>query len=253
MIVSKAEILTYLGMTSGTSDADSALVTLLHSKVEGTIKRYLGYDPEQTTFVEIVPGGSIYRYVDMSLATYDVIGTSNRAAAWTVDHDRLQLRHVPVRSITSVYENASAYAGDAPGAFSASAALLTEGQDYYVDWDTTGICRSGMLIRVGAWPAVPRSVKVTYVAGYTAAEFDGTGGFEADASPIKLAVITQMGKEFSAAKTSVTKGGAGVVQSLSLDDYSVSFNPQLNSWSVSLLDTVKQTLAPFRNYGTRLI
>ena len=250
MIASTAEILTYLGKTSPT-DFDVALVSMLQPLVEFDIKTYLGYDPEQSTYTEYIPAGECYRYFDTSLATFDIIG-NNRIGSWAIDHSKIQVRNVPLRSVISVYEDPGAFAGDAPGSFS-SGTLLTEGTHFYVDWDEPGISRSGMLVKVGAWPMVARSVKVTYVGGYTADELNGKASYSVNASPIKFAILVQIAKEYSAALGSVTQGGAGAVTSISLDDYSVAYDRTLNNWTTSLLDSVKHKLYRYRNLGVRLI
>jgi hypothetical protein len=96
----------------------------------------------------------------------------------------LLLRHCPVRSITSVYEDSGAYYGEASGAFAAST-LLTAGTDYCLARDNAAeneVSRSGVLLRIGGyWPrstvrsegmlaasAAPGlgNVKVTYLTGW---------------------------------------------------------------------------------------
>lgn len=96
----------------------------------------------------------------------------------------LVLRQRPVQSITSVYEDAGAYYGEASGAFAASS-LLTAGSDYCLKRDHgTGavVSESGILLRIGsAWPSASErrgnnlvaqeveglgNIKVTYVTGY---------------------------------------------------------------------------------------
>lgn len=108
---------------------------------------------------------------------------------------RLFLRQYPVTSVTSVRLDLSGNFGQTSGSFAASTAL-TAGVDYALELDAPTGSSVGVLRRLGGpggawrtwpdavypdgpvgtltegragpvWPAVPGSVKVAYVAGYT--------------------------------------------------------------------------------------
>src|SRR5690606_27255692 len=137
--------------------------------VESTICNHVGYDICQGTRTEYYPSASLQRPVSDGPLQWDTLG--NRAYGIDIPStvNELQLTSLPLRSITSIYEDPGAYGGQAPGAFP-EGSLLTSGVDYYFVPDKDGLCRSGIVRRHGAWSQVPGSIKVTYVSGYTAAE-----------------------------------------------------------------------------------
>ncbi len=96
----------------------------------------------------------------------------------------LALAQRPVYSILSLYQDDTAYGGQAPNAFGPET-LLTQGVDFFLDVDQPdGGSRSGLLYRLGGvWtrpfvtqpqniaPGAPypsKNVKVVYTAGYAA-------------------------------------------------------------------------------------
>jgi hypothetical protein len=130
---------------------------------------------------------------------------------------------VPVRSVASLYEDSSAYAGDGSSDFAAGS-LLTEGTNFWVDWDKSGICRSGRIVRIGsAWPRRKGTVKATLTAGYTANEL--TTGI---ASGIKLGVLNAVRDEFG-----MTDEGAGDVGSMRLAEYAVTMRDRYGTEGLS--------------------
>jgi hypothetical protein len=160
----------------------------------------------------------------------------------------LQLTELPVRSITSLYEDSGAYGGQAPGAFAAES-LLVEGTDFYRDLDRSGLCKSGLLWKVaGGWSSEPRSIKVTYVAGYTADELAGKPGEVASAADIKLAVLSGMLDQWR------SSGATAGITSESLADYSVSYSDTTANATdlASLSKAARQLLGPFRSYARYL-
>lgn len=97
----------------------------------------------------------------------------------------LILRQRPVTAVASVYDDKAGYYSHGTGTFD-STALLTDGVDYVLDWDspTASASKSGVLLRInGVWGEMYRgyqpgrltpeagpvlgNVKVTYTAGYT--------------------------------------------------------------------------------------
>lgn len=164
MITTSDDVTTWLGIS-----AMDSLATAVQQLAENHVKDHLGWQEiEQTTFTEYYPldTGEPYNgdptYVVNSAHTEAVPGQ------WRAGHT-LQLRNIPVRSVTNVWEDMTGYFGQGVNAFSAPA--LTSGSDYYVKMERDGICWSGNLVRRSFWfPNAPGSIKVEYVSGFTAAE-----------------------------------------------------------------------------------
>lgn len=112
----------------------------------------------------------------LAAATYTKIYRGN-------DTPHLFLSESPVNSITSIYEDVDAAAGDAADPF-AAATELTEGEEFYLDRQVDGgPSMTGIVVRIGCpWPK-PRyyrrgiinpldygsdgNIKITYNAGYS--------------------------------------------------------------------------------------
>ncbi len=193
MIVNPNEIMIALGMDQAFTDSNALLLQTLQPYVERAIESYLGFEVETKVREELLPGNS-QGDVDSQLTVWDVVG--NRAVAFRTGDRVLAVTYTPLRTVNALYEDRMAFAGQAPDAF-APTTLLTQGVDYYLDVDETGICRSGELIRVGSWPGIPRTVKVNYVSGYTPDELNGAPTAAINKRHIKLAVIQQMVHEFN--------------------------------------------------------
>ena len=238
-IVSQEELIVALGL----GDLDAAQrdkLNWMQGKVQAAIAQRVGSKLEQGTFTEFLPNGPARSSVD-SYGPGEIIGNyyvptrgGNDAA--------LQLKNMPIRSIVSIHEDAGAMGGQAPGAFGAST-LLTAGVDYYVDFDEPGISRSGLIYRTsGGWLAMPRAIKVVYVGGFSAEEFEGHPSADIDASDIKLAIIETMDAVLN------SQGGpAGAISSESTVDYSVTFSTAEIIKSIPA--SAAQRLRPYCNFG----
>lgn len=227
-ICTMAELLTYLGRTTSISDSELGLVNDLWPKAEKKIVTVMQQDPRQQTYTEYYPDKNLVplyeELVDAGLGVYDAVG--GRAVPFLPYQagNTIQVRNLPLRSVTALYEDVNAKAGQQAGSFAAGT-LLTPGDMYWLDWDTPesspgagdGISKTGHIYRVTAvWPSVPRSVKVTYVAGWTTAEFD-------TAYPnLKEAVQITVDHSIALAKA-WRKGKSGPVTSESLADWSASY------------------------------
>lgn len=247
MICDLSEIQTMLGLPTPTTK-QLGLMNLLHRSVERTIKTYLGYAVEQASHTELLPDGNVdqddYRDEFLDVLGETVVGGNRRSTGSC----RLQLTELPVRSITSVYEDTSAMAGQASGAF-AAATLLTAGTHYYLDVIRTGLSKNGHLIRIGThWPVTGRTVKVTYSGGYSAAELRGeSSASPVDASDIWLAVLAQMQHEFFG--TSAQRGDPHIT-SKSLGAWSESYDASAHA--VTLAPTVIGRLAKHKSYARKV-
>jgi len=188
--VSLAVLKSRLGV-SGT-DSDNVLSGILCGAERSAVV-YLGYDPGSATATEYYSGeGSEF----------------------------ITLRRKPVTSVTAVYEDADGRYGEGTDPFPAET-LLVEGEDYSLRIDGGG--RTGILVRHGRfWPYSYRrppnrlgselspefgSIKVEYVAGYTADQL----------GDIAEAVLLE-----AASRYQLRSGGVGPFQSESLDGYSYS-------------------------------
>ena len=238
-ILNNAEILAWLGKGGDATEAELNLLAMLRPMVERAVKRRVGYAIEQATYTHYLPEDRRRGFKDPELHYEDVkddraIAVAGGTVAEAAD---LQLPELPVRSVASVYEDVSADGGQGVSDFPAST-LLTAGVDYYLDYTTSGLSKSGHLVKCSsAWPAKPRTVKVTYTAGYTHAEL--TDGIAAD---IKLACLVTI-QHYWARRGA---DGGRTIKSESIGDYSVTF---AGNASVALPTEAKRLLQPFRSYG----
>lgn len=230
-IVTQGEVRVSLGLTGSLSDADRAVLQLAMDKADAKVRNVLRYDPERK-----VHTNRLYPVMDSrargSSGSWDVVG--NRAVLQrSGGGDELQLTHLPVRQIGTLSEDPSANAGKASGSF---ATALTEGTDYYTDWDVAslgsdgavandGISYTGIVYRTGSsWPSRARSVQVTYYAGYTADEFRALSG-ELDGTNIHeaaLMIAAATYKRWKALGLTGTSGTlvAGIIQEETMGEYS---------------------------------
>ena len=192
------DVLTYLGKAGSANDAARGLIGMLIPLADDAIRSHLGYSVTQQTYTQLYPDRDLHasgneEYVDI---TNGRVTFRQRGASRI-----LQLDELPVRSIVQLHEDSSAYAGQGSDDF-AAATLMTEGTDYYRDIDQSGLCRTGHIIRIGAtWPTRGRTVQVQYVAGYTAAELDGTATEGIRAQAIRFAAIIAVVAAFNEADT----------------------------------------------------
>jgi len=250
-ICTVSDVLTYLGKAGTADDAARGLLQMLIPLAEESIRNHVGYSVTQQTYTQLYPdrdmssdnGGD--EFVDI---------TNGRVSFRQGGSTRiLQLQELPVRSITTVKEDSSAYAGQGNSDF-ASITALTSGTDYYLDVDQSGICRTGHLIRIGAtWPNRGRSVQVTYVAGYTSAELDGTATAGIRAQAIRFAAIIAVAASFNEADIQGSgdqgAGGAKASETISTNSHAVAYDTAANTlnagWAVDLPPKSISLLEPF--------
>jgi len=238
MICARAEILSFLGKAGSVTDAEDGLLNLIAPMVEMSVKRFVGYSIEQATHTHYLPRDRRGGNVDPAVRYYDVQG--GRAVAATVggvaEAAMLLVPELPLRSITNLYEDTSAYAGQGSSDF-APATELTSGTDFYVQYEPAGLCRSGIIRRIGGyWPARNGTVKVVYVAGYTQAEL--STGIAAD---IKLACLLGIQHAFG------QRGeNAGTIKAERLGDYGVTYAVERAG---QMPRQAKKLLAPFVSLG----
>jgi DNA-binding transcriptional ArsR family regulator len=247
-IVDLSEVIQNLVLGSTITDADRALLTTIKIRIEAEVRRFVGHNIVQPTtpYVEFLPGrpGNIE-----SVEMYEVQGNQLVSHISTQYGDVLQLSQMWLRSITSIYEDRGAYGGQKAGDFAAGT-LLTLGTHYWVNYDrdaadpelngTQSLAAAGQVIRVGAsWSRVPRTIKVTYVAGLTAAELDGAW------SDIKSVVIHETLVRFKVKKALAGADADYLIKSEKIGgEYAVTYEDR-DTLSNDLSDKSKEKLERF--------
>lgn len=268
-IVDPSEIILELGLSATITAEETAIIAQAVRKAEGSVKRYLNYDPVQAVRTEFYPVRQMV--------------PSRRATVWEADSsqaflrrqsgsgvDTLQVRHLPIRTTDSDGENAidlrvtfDGRFGTRSGSF-AEEDRQVEGTDYWPAYDTVDsgaitVCHSGLIRSIGRWPIEPGSIKIVYVGGYTATELRGTDG-TLDASPIWSAVLDEVRrkviKAFSLRKHAVAGFVGAPMESERLGDYNYKLNTSMlmamigGNWD--LLAETRQALDQFVNYGVAI-
>lgn len=239
MICTRADLLVYLGKGTTATNQDLGLIQLVHRQVENAVRKYLRYNPEQTTYTsEYHPRRSPFPDAQAMGGTKHgplVIHLSNR----------------PVRSITEIREDTNGNFGQESGSFAAATAL-TSGSDYFLEIDEGGVCRTGAVRRSNGsrWPVALGSVRVDYVAGYSADELRGdVSDHSNDASDIMLAV--QVAAAYWMSKTDhLQEGKVGAITGERLGDYSYSVDASTMADPDKLPDEAKGLLKPYRRVMT---
>jgi hypothetical protein len=229
------------------SETDSAVVArleLLKRLGERAVRRYVGCNLVQATYTHILPAAGLCL---RNQSRRDIVQATGSYRGGQGLGEILRLPEWPVRSITSLYEDTAAYGGSVAGSFSADD-LLTSGEDYYLAVDQSGLSWFGHVVRIGlTWAAIPGSVKVIYVAGWSAAELDGdVTDPRLDASDIKLAVLKTIAESWN--RTTQQSDGGGRLVSEKIDDYFVQYasGKEGESSVVDLPSDSKMLLAPFK-------
>ncbi len=172
------EVIPGIGNSAGCLSADDITeLGRINTRSQAAVEEALGWPIEQATYTEYYPiAPDVVREGQETLEVEGGSAYFARGDGGTV----LSLRNRPVRSITSVTIDTNGFFGQVSGSFAGSA--LVAGSDYYLTLDYRGLSRSGALVRRGpAWPAIPGSIKVVYVAGFSSAELLATYSFFKDA------------------------------------------------------------------------
>ena len=161
-------ILDALGLSAMTSQAQRAW-----DWAEKAVVEFLGYTPCQAQYTKYVPMD------ESNVNTNDPVYVLNSSASRAVpgfDFSArvIQLRDLPVRSIVSIFEDATGYFGQEPNSFGPNTQLV-QGSDFFLKMDTDGLSWNGQVVRRAFWfPMTIGSVKITYVAGFTDNELQTT-------------------------------------------------------------------------------
>lgn len=261
-IVDISEVLLELGLSSSSTEEERAVASQAIARVEASVIRYLRYDPVQRTRTEYYP---------QRVSSYQP-----RQGVWEADANQaylrelseastseLQLKHIPIRSVTSLHVDYDGRSGAQAGSFAAES-LKVEGTDYWPNYDGVDgsgnkLCKDGILRSIGRWPQTPGTVKIVYVAGYTAAELHGQD-LVVNAGQIVEAVVVEacrrVRKMFAMKKRTGAGFVPGVVTSESLGDYSYSIDgssaTRLTTSSADLSVEAVELLSGFVNWGWEL-
>lgn len=219
-LVRRAEILVFTGQAASISAADSALLDLVWPGAEAAVWRWLQANGDYAQHVEFLPAGPLPAVDLPDLSAANVRFTSTHATLVGSGLQPLVLQHCPVWCDSiEVREDLSANAGQSSDAF-ADSTILEQGSDYHLDVteEISGakLSRTGILYRSTAWPSEPRSVRVSYFGGETAARLAGA------AADIKLAMLHTIASEYWAAKNNAGSQGRGPFTQESLGKWSGS-------------------------------
>lgn len=250
-ICTNDELFPFLGISAPTAQ-QTVLMNLLRPMAEDAVRQEVGYSIEQATYTHFLPNNSttVGRELGVDVLNDRVV------FEYEGETPDLFLMERPVRSITSIYEDRAAYGGQGGSDFAAST-LLTSGTDYYLDYVVSGISWSGNVRRINAgWSPRERTIKVTYVAGVTAAELAGTsvvrGPNGNGVTTLKRAALVAAAIAWKEPQASIQGSGAGAgpVTSERLADYSVTYAANhvtnLFGFKMMLPQQVKDMLSDFK-------
>jgi hypothetical protein len=213
--------------------------------VEAEVRRFCGQNIAQPAdaYVDFLPESDWHVPVDPLLQ--QGVGWHDRhsyVVSGGPSHDGhlLPLRQGLVRSITEIRIDTASSAGTDGSDFPSSTILSS---DFYFldvaekDPSDLLISRSGIVVyKGGNWPTRRRSIKVTYVAGLTAAELDD------EYSDIRLAVCQEVLERYQ----NLSNPGVGRVKSERLGDWAVTYATSDREGRLS--HELREALHPFVLY-----
>lgn len=251
-----SEVLLQLGLSNSVTETERAIAQEAIRVATGAIVHYLQYDPSQATHIEFYPQADFRRSGREQIWEVNDTSAYVRQLAEAVT-DELQLKHIPVRSITSLKIDYDGRFGKRAGSFGIST-LKIEGADFWLqseslDSNDNPVCNDGIVRSEGRWPDVPGSVKIEYVAGYTDKELHGQDT-SIDASPILDAVIDESVRRVLKVNSRMKKriGFVGPLTSENLGDYSYTVESgvfdRLVGGGMDLLPETEHKLAKFIKY-----
>lgn len=264
-IVLLSDLLIDLGISNPSQqETQIARNSLLRS--EGAVMSHLGYNPAISLRTEYYPQNN---YAGHRQGVWEANETSAyfRETSGSLSSE-LQLMGLPLRASNSTGGQAievridyDGRNGTREGSFGVET-IKVEGTDFfpnYTSLDSAGVsvCFDGIIRSFGLWPALAGSVKVTYLAGYTANELIGADSL-IDASPIRESVVDEATRRFHKTYSRMKKriGVVGPMVSESLGDYSYQLdqgtNAKLIGTEATLLKETVLKLEPFVNFGIKI-
>lgn len=246
-ILSLADVSAFV---STTTDSELARLEMVWKATEAAIRRYCGQDIAQPSdpYVDILPETDWFVPVDPLLTYGNQYGSFATGGGYgnintgpVADGHLLYLRQGLVRSVTSVYVDTGSSAGTSVDDFPST--TLVDPSTYFLDIsdiDPSGlkVSNSGCIVhKFGTWPTRRRTVKVTYVAGFTEAELDG------EFSDLRLAVIEEVSNRYDR----FTNLGDAPVKSERLGDWEITYS-QPSDVITGLGEKLRDYLQPFVKY-----
>lgn len=254
-IVTRAEALVALGKATSLSESEDALLNMIKPMAENAVRQYLQTGITQQTYTHILPLMTNPLDIRDGWEGWPHRSVYAEGLAFTGTRG-LQLPDYPIRSMTSLHEDRSAFGGTASGAF-ASTSLLTEGTDYYRDLDQSGLCMSGILYRIStAWYSRPGSYQAIYLAGWSEAELRGNvSDWRLDASDIRLSVMQTIVETFNdmVSQQASQGGSGGSIKSERLGDYAVAYDTSSFGATVAIPPDAKERLERFKKAYTMVM
>jgi len=272
-LASEAEARAALGLMTSITDEERTILNMLLPRAEASICDHIGYDPVQREDTEFYPrSDAAGGYGGVGRGVWDVDSSHRSAQLYPVGgpatmFPTLQLERLPIRAITDVWVDYEGRYGSGDDAFN-SGTKLTEGSDYWAEYDRPQYAPTGCIFRRTAWPIEPGTVKVTYRAGYSPDELAGRARATAtaadgtitvarvNASALKaacLANLTAAMQKWAALKKSATGWKPGGLSSEKLGDYSYTVGgaaaENIASLRVEMTGTAIDLCEPFIHYG----
>lgn len=254
MITSRAEILLMLGKQTTATTAQVAFIDMIHPLVESAVEDFLQIEIENKVQIEYLPAQPLGINRDILISDYErtdqgVVAASAGGLA------TLQLKQTPVfkDGTLEVREDYDAPQTAPASAFDADT-VLTYGDDYWLDitreetvsGSTVYISDTGTIQRYGSWPDTPRTVKVTYTAGWTDAQLNS--GF---AGAVKLAVLDTISLAFHGNEKRNDPKNNPSSESIGKYSYSAGNQSGVEAFangSVNLPPSAMTRLQPYRSY-----
>lgn len=251
-LLTKAELLTHLQLTTTITAVQDAVITQLLPSVDRLVKDFVGYEIERGTHIEYHPETNRFVEEDPLIGAFEGTAQGARAVLYgNEDHRIIYLNQLPLISIQNLYENVSAW--DTAGGSWPSSSKLVEGRDYRIDYDlnldSEDVGLSGAVYRqTTVWPRERRTVRVEYTAGFLAAQLDFDGRY----GVFKHAALLASQMNFMEALSNTLNDQSGSpgtgVAAESLDGWSIKYVDaviaELYSMMYQLPNKVKLMLAP---------
>jgi hypothetical protein len=218
------DILPFLGIDC--SSAEMKLLFNLRKWVESQARSFVGHSITQATITNEYQrrgdigsrGDHVFNPLEGDRAWYDISANSFG--------EYLLLDNGFVRSVTEVREDHGARFGQGASDFP-SGSVLTSGEDYFLELESTGMGKGGRLIRRNRdWSSQPGTIRITYVCGFTDAELNG------DYSYVKLALLEDLQIKFNVARSQRSSGGGPVKKETWVGDYAVEYAVSSGSQSL---------------------
>ncbi len=235
------EIKPYFGAVA---EAESQLLAMMQQWTESQARQFVGHVITRGTITNEFQrrddiGGGGYGGVPVNVGG-SVVYAGGYAGTGPVGGHFLQLDNGFVRSVSDCREDMSALFGQGASDFSAGTAL-TVGTDFFLELDSTGLSKSGRLIRNGRdWSSKPGTIRITYIAGLSPAELDDAYSF------VKQALLEDIQAKFNSVMSQ--RGGKGAVKKENwVGDYSVEYEAGSGSRSqFGLSQGTREKLSPIK-------